>query len=88
MGVNKQSGEYLARKDRASIDELREDDYEAAFQQAVKWRHRIKTCKATLAESSPRVMWGHVDALIKVATAWRGQYLASLPLPGKGRQSD
>lgn len=88
MGVNKQSGEYLTRYDRASFAELREDDYESAFQQAVKWRHKIKTCKATLAESSPRVMWEHVDNLIRVCTAWRGQYLASLPLPGKGRPSD
>ena len=78
MGVNKQSGEYLARKDLASLDELREDNYESAFQQAVKWRHKIKTCKATLADSTPRVMWEHVDNLIRVATAWRGQYLSNI----------
>ena len=63
------------KKTQESFHDLREDILESGFQQAVKWRHRIKAGTPRLSDSSRDVMFEHVDNLIRFATAQRGRRL-------------
>jgi late competence protein required for DNA uptake (superfamily II DNA/RNA helicase) len=71
-----QSGEYLSRKDRQSLQELRDDAIDYPYQQAVAWRARLRTGQAKMRDTSLAVIYEHVDALIKAATTWRGRWLS------------
>jgi len=71
-----QSGRDLVLQDLMSHRFLRLDSYEFAFQEAVKWRKRIREGKQSIADCSRDIILSHVDELIAAATAFRGMALS------------
>ena len=67
--------------DRMSRALIRIDHYEYGYQEAMKWRQRLKDGTATLADCNKAMILQHFDALASATTAWRGKFYA-----GRGKR--
>lgn len=74
--MSRQSGSDLKRLDAVSLREIDFDIIEDRYQDAVKWRYRIKNGTQHLADANKDIIMQHVDALIKACNLWRGRYLS------------
>jgi len=79
-----QSGEDMKRLDSESMRDLSDDKLETNYQQAVKWRHRIKSAyTCDMVDQTQGTVLLHFDHLVEACNKWRGLYLDL-----KGKEED